>query len=81
MTRRRIEDYRLYEAIRRQPAELTRLLDASEPIDLAADALGGARRVFCIGIGTSWNAASVAANADAHAQRGRRAVGGDRSGA
>ena len=61
MTRRRIEDYRLYEAIRRQPAELTRLLDASEPIDLAADALGGARRVFCIGIGTSWNAASVAA--------------------
>lgn len=59
---RRIEDYRLYEAIRRQPAELARLLKASEPVDLAADVLGAARRVFCIGIGTSWNAACVAAD-------------------
>lgn len=62
MTARRIEQYRLYEAILRQPAELRRLLTASEPVDLVADALGAARRVFCIGIGTSWNAASVAAD-------------------
>lgn len=61
MSGRRIQEYRLYEAIRRQPAELARLLTASEPVDLAAEALGGARRVFCVGIGTSWNAASVAA--------------------
>lgn len=61
MSGRRIQEYRLYEAIQRQPAELARLLKASEPVDLAAEALGGARRVFCIGIGTSWNAASVAA--------------------
>jgi len=59
---RRIQEYRLYEAIQRQPAELTRLLQASEPVDLAAETLGGARRVFCVGIGTSWNAASVAAS-------------------
>ncbi len=62
MSGRRIQEYRLYEAIQRQPAELTRLLKASEPVDLAAEALSGARRVFCIGIGTSWNAASVAAS-------------------
>lgn len=62
MSGRRIQEYRLYEAIQRQPAELTRLLKASEPVDLAAEALGGARRVFCVGIGTSWNAASVAAS-------------------
>lgn len=61
MSGRRIQEYRLYEAIQRQPAELARLLRASEPVDLAAEALGGARRVFCVGIGTSWNAASVAA--------------------
>ena len=34
MSGRRIQEYRLYEAIQRQPAELTRLLKASEPIDL-----------------------------------------------
>lgn len=62
MSGRRIQEYRLYEAIHRQPAELTRLLKASEPVDLAAEAINGARRVFCIGIGTSWNAASVAAS-------------------
>ncbi len=62
MTARRIQDYRLYAAIRRQPEELRRLLTSSEPIDLAADAIEAARRVFCIGIGTSWNAASVAAD-------------------
>lgn len=62
MSGRRIEEYRLYEAIQRQPAELTRLLKASEPVDLAAEALGAARRVFCIGIGTSWHAACVAAD-------------------
>jgi len=61
VTLRRIEGYRLYEAIQRQPAELRRLLTASEPVDLAADTIEAARRVFCIGIGTSWNAASVAA--------------------
>lgn len=62
MSGRRIQEYRLYEAIQRQPAELARLLTASEPVDLAADALGAARRVFCIGIGTSWHAACVAAD-------------------
>ena len=58
---RRIEGYRLYEAAQRKPEELARLLRASEPVDLAAEALGGARRVSCVGIGTSWNAACVAA--------------------
>lgn len=62
MNGRRIQEYRLYEAIQRQPAELARLLTASEPVDLAADALGAARRVFCIGIGSSWHAACVAAD-------------------
>lgn len=59
---RTIADFRLYAAIRRQPEELDRLLSASEPVDLAADALEGARRVFTVGIGTSWHAALVAAD-------------------
>jgi glucosamine--fructose-6-phosphate aminotransferase (isomerizing) len=59
---RSISDYRLYEAIRRQPAELERLLTADEPIAAAARLLWEARRVFTVGIGTSSNAAAVAAS-------------------
>lgn len=62
MSAGRIETYRFYEAIRSQPAELARLLMASEPVDLAAEVLGAARRVFCIGLGASWHAARVAAD-------------------
>ncbi len=58
---RQISDYRLYAAIQRQPEELDRLLSAQEPVDLAAETLSSARRVYTVGIGTSWNAASVAA--------------------
>lgn len=58
---RTIADFRLYAAIQRQPEELDRLLSASEPVDLAAQAVGAARRVFAVGIGTSWHAAVVAA--------------------
>ncbi len=74
MSGRRIGEYRLYEAIQRQPEELARLLKASEPIDLAAEALGAARRVFCVGIGTSWNAACVAADLLGRASVDARAV-------
>ncbi len=62
MSAGRIDGYRFYEAIRSQPAELARLLTASEPVDLAAEALGAARRVFCLGLGASWHAACVAAD-------------------
>ncbi len=58
---RTIADFRLYAAIQRQPEELDRLLSASEPVDLAADAVEAARRVFTVGIGTSWHAAVAAA--------------------
>ncbi len=58
---RSIGDYRLYEAIRRQPAELERLLGADEPVAAAGRLLWEARRVFAVGIGTSSNAAAVAA--------------------
>ncbi|MPZ97877.1 MAG: hypothetical protein GEU80_00845 [Dehalococcoidia bacterium] len=59
---RSISEYRLYGAIRSQPMELDRLLSAPEPVDEAAEVLARADRVFTIGIGTSSNAASVAAN-------------------
>jgi glucosamine--fructose-6-phosphate aminotransferase (isomerizing) len=58
---RSIGDYRLYGAITRQPAELQRLLTADEPVGEAAARVGGATRVFTIGIGTSSNAAAAAA--------------------
>jgi len=58
---RRIEEYRLYGAIRRQPEELERLLAEPAPVEAAAERLRGARRVFTIGIGTSSNAAATAA--------------------
>ncbi len=61
MTARPIEGYRFYAAIRSQPAELARLLKASEPVDLAAEALGEAKRVFCLGLGASLHTASVVA--------------------
>lgn len=61
MSTGRIEDYRFYDAIRSQPVELARLLTASEPVDLAAEALGEAKRVFCLGLGASLHTASVAA--------------------
>jgi glutamine---fructose-6-phosphate transaminase (isomerizing) len=57
---RDIASFRLYQAIQRQPEELARILVAPEPVDLAAQALAHARRVFTIGIGTSWNAACAA---------------------
>ena len=58
---RSIRDYRLYGAITRQPEELRRLLAADEPVAAAAARIGGAGRVFTIGIGTSSNAAAAAA--------------------
>ena len=56
-----VTSYRMYDQIQSQPAELARLLTASEPVDQAASLLAGAARVLTIGIGTSSNAAMVAA--------------------
>ena len=56
-----VTSYRMYDQIQRQPAELARLLTAPEAIDEAASLLAGASRVVTIGIGTSHNAAMVAA--------------------
>ncbi len=58
---RSVEGYRLYAQILSQPAALERLLSAPEPVEQAASLLAAGRRVFTIGIGTSSNAAAVAA--------------------
>lgn len=56
-----VSKYKAYTQIRSQPDELARLLDASEPIDVAANALTKAERIFTVGTGTSHNAALIAA--------------------
>jgi glucosamine--fructose-6-phosphate aminotransferase (isomerizing) len=56
-----VTSYRMYDQIQGQPAELARLLAASEPVEEAATLLAGASRVLTIGIGTSYNAAMAAA--------------------
>jgi glucosamine 6-phosphate synthetase-like amidotransferase/phosphosugar isomerase protein len=50
----------MYAQIQSQPAELERVLAAPEPVGEAAGRLSAARRVFCVGIGTSTNAANAA---------------------
>ncbi len=64
---RTIADYRLYPAIQSQPSELSRLLEADEPIEEAARVAGAAARVFAVGIGTSSNAAAIGASMLRHA--------------
>lgn len=56
-----VTSYRMYDQIQSQPAELARLLTATEPVEVAAGLLAGASRVVTVGIGTSYNAAMVAA--------------------
>ena len=56
-----ITDYRLYPAIQAQPSECAKVLSSVQPFDRAADALATASRVWTVGIGTSYNAATVAA--------------------
>ena len=56
-----ITDYRLYPAIQAQPSECAKVLSSVQPFDRAADALAEANRVWTVGIGTSYNAATVAA--------------------
>ena len=52
----------MYQTIHRQPAELRRLLsDGWEQAAEAAERLQGARRVYTVGIGTSYHAALVCA--------------------
>ena len=54
-------DSAMYETMRRQPADLRRLLDNWAPAEDAARRLAGAARVFLVGIGTSYHAALVGA--------------------
>ena len=56
-----ITDYRLYPAVQAQPSECAKVLSSVQPFDRAADALAAASRVWTVGIGTSYNAATVAA--------------------
>jgi glucosamine--fructose-6-phosphate aminotransferase (isomerizing) len=52
----------MYQTMHRQPSDLRRLLDSGwSPAAEAADRLAGARRVFTVGIGTSYHAALVGA--------------------
>ena len=67
-------DSKMYQTMRRQPADIQRLLDAGwAPAEEAAARLAHARRIFVTGIGTSLHAAMVgawllrAAGADARA--------------
>ena len=58
---RDVTNYSVYTQIQSQPEELARVLTADEPVAEAAAALGGADRVFTIGIGTAFNEALSAA--------------------
>src|SRR5690242_703556 len=67
-------DSEMYQTMHRQPSDLRRLLEVGwAPAEEAAGRLAGARRVFTVGIGTSYHAALVgawllrAAGADAFA--------------
>ncbi|MGI8553229.1 MAG: SIS domain-containing protein [Dehalococcoidia bacterium] len=67
-------DSAMYVTMHRQPSDLRRLLETGwEPAAQAAELLGRAQRIFCVGIGTSYHAALVgawllrAAGADARA--------------
>ena len=59
---REVTSYRLYGQIMSQPDEIERVLTVEEPIPAAAELLGGAQRVFCVGTGTSTNAARTGAS-------------------
>ena len=59
-TPKSIADYRLYPAIQSQPVEASRLLQSDQDWSGAAARLDGAARVWCVGIGTSFNAARAA---------------------
>ena len=53
-------DSQMYQTMRRQPADIRRLVDEGwSQADQAAALLATARRVFVVGIGTSWHAAMV----------------------
>ena len=53
-------DSEMYRTMHRQPAELRRILTAGwDPAAQAADLLAPARRIFVVGIGTSYHAALV----------------------
>ena len=52
----------MYQTMHRQPGEVRRLLETGwKPAEEAAQRLAGARRIFTIGIGTSYHAALVGA--------------------
>ena len=55
-----VTDYRLYPAIQSQPAESAKVLSSAQPFERAAQSLAEARRVWTVGIGTSYNAANAA---------------------
>nr|PZN62266.1 MAG: hypothetical protein DIU58_12705 [Sphaerobacter thermophilus] len=68
-------DSMMYQTMHRQPDDLRRLLDTGwEPAQDAAERLAGARRVFLVGIGTSYHAAQVGAWLLAAAGSDARAV-------
>jgi glucosamine--fructose-6-phosphate aminotransferase (isomerizing) len=53
-------DSQMYQTMRRQPADIRRLVDEGwSQADQAAALLATGRRVFVVGIGTSWHAAMV----------------------
>ena len=68
-------DSMMYQTMHRQPDDLRRLLDTGwEPAQNAAERLAGARRVFLVGIGTSYHAAQIGAWLLAAAGSDARAV-------
>lgn len=53
-------DSKMYQTMQRQPADVRRLLDEGwERAETAAKSLASAKRIFVVGIGTSWHAAMV----------------------
>ncbi len=56
-----VRAFRMYQQIRAQPAALEGLLAPEPALEVAAAALAEARRVFVLGVGSSANAAEVAA--------------------
>jgi glucosamine--fructose-6-phosphate aminotransferase (isomerizing) len=67
--------YAMYTTMHRQPEDVRRLLaEGWEPASRAADHLAAARRVFLVGIGTSYHAAQVGATLLSAAGSDARAV-------
>jgi glucosamine--fructose-6-phosphate aminotransferase (isomerizing) len=54
-----MSDTKLYQSIRRQPQAIRELLADSAPIEASTQLLREAKRILCVGIGTSYHAAMI----------------------